>query len=73
MDGEQLTDEDEKIVAERLLAYHPNSDDKIGCGFDSIMVSLHSFQRNLIVFRSCFRSTRLFFCAIYGGATFIFV
>ncbi|KAJ6328047.1 hypothetical protein OIU77_009854 [Salix suchowensis] len=37
MDGEQLTDEDEKIVAERLLAYHPNSDDKIGCGFDSIM------------------------------------
>ncbi|KAJ6679060.1 DCL PROTEIN (DUF3223) [Salix purpurea] len=37
MDGEQLTDEDEKIVAERLLAHHPNSDDKIGCGFDSIM------------------------------------
>ncbi|KAH8487989.1 hypothetical protein H0E87_023892 [Populus deltoides] len=37
MDGEQLTDEDEKVVAERLLAYHPNSDDKIGCGLDSIM------------------------------------
>ncbi|KAJ6872108.1 hypothetical protein NC651_031268 [Populus alba x Populus x berolinensis] len=37
MDGEQLTDEDEKVVAERLLAYHPNSNDKIGCGLDSIM------------------------------------
>ncbi|CAK7347494.1 unnamed protein product [Dovyalis caffra] len=37
MDGEQLTTEDEKIVVEKLLAYHPNSDDKIGCGLDSIM------------------------------------
>ncbi|CAI9115846.1 OLC1v1016850C2 [Oldenlandia corymbosa var. corymbosa] len=39
MDGERLTPEDEKIVVERLLAYHPHSDDKIGCGLDSIMVS----------------------------------
>ncbi|KAG5230852.1 protein DCL [Salix suchowensis] len=46
MDGEQLTDEDEKIVAERLLAYHPNSDDKIGCGFDSIMVDRHPQFKN---------------------------
>ncbi|KAL6010405.1 hypothetical protein ACLOJK_000836 [Asimina triloba] len=29
-DGECLTDEDEKIVVERLLAYHPHSEDKIG-------------------------------------------
>jgi len=31
MDGEQLTAEDEKVVAGRLLAYRPNSNDKIGC------------------------------------------
>ncbi|KAM5565774.1 hypothetical protein ABKV19_019677 [Rosa sericea] len=37
MDGEQLTLEDEKVVVERLLAYHPHSEDKIGCGIDSIM------------------------------------
>ncbi|KAL6216640.1 hypothetical protein ACLB2K_009861 [Fragaria x ananassa] len=39
MDGERLSAEDEKIVKERLLAYHPHSDDKIGCGIDSIMAS----------------------------------
>ncbi|TQD78502.1 hypothetical protein C1H46_035931 [Malus baccata] len=37
MDGEQLTEEDEKVVVERLLAHHPHSEDKIGCGIDSIM------------------------------------
>ncbi|XP_071925911.1 uncharacterized protein [Coffea arabica] len=37
MDGERLTAEDEKTVIERLLAYHPHSEDKIGCGLDSIM------------------------------------
>lgn len=31
VDGEQLTAEDEKVVAGRLLAYRPNSNDKIGC------------------------------------------
>ncbi|KAH7672287.1 DNA-directed RNA polymerase protein [Dioscorea alata] len=36
-DGECLTDEDEKEVTEKLLAYHPHSEDKIGCGLDSIM------------------------------------
>lgn len=38
LDGECLTAEDEKIVVDRLLAYHPHSEDKIGCGLDSIMV-----------------------------------
>ena len=38
MDGERLTSDDEKVVIERLLAYHPRSEDKIGCGLDSIMV-----------------------------------
>ncbi|XP_027090106.1 protein DCL homolog, chloroplastic-like [Coffea eugenioides] len=41
MDGERLTAEDEKTVIERLLAYHPHSEDKIGCGLDSIMVDRH--------------------------------
>lgn len=42
MDGEQLTPEDEKLVVERLLAHHPHSQDKIGCGIDSIMVPMDS-------------------------------
>ncbi|GFY86042.1 DCL protein [Actinidia rufa] len=37
MDGERLTAEDEGAVVEKLLAYHPHSEDKIGCGLDSIM------------------------------------
>ncbi|KAJ6399994.1 hypothetical protein OIU84_015619 [Salix udensis] len=37
-DGEQLTDDDEKAVAGRLLVYHPKCDDKVGCGLDSIAV-----------------------------------
>ena len=39
MDGERLTAEHEKVVVERLLAYHPHSEDKIGCVLDSIMVT----------------------------------
>ncbi|XP_039131668.1 protein DCL homolog, chloroplastic isoform X1 [Dioscorea cayenensis subsp. rotundata] len=45
-DGECLTDEDEKEVTEKLLAYHPHSEDKIGCGLDSIMVDRHPQFRN---------------------------
>ncbi|CAL1396001.1 unnamed protein product [Linum trigynum] len=41
MDGGQLEAEDEKAVVEKLLAYHPNSEDKIGCGLDSVMVDRH--------------------------------
>ncbi|KAK2660227.1 hypothetical protein Ddye_006760 [Dipteronia dyeriana] len=41
MDGERLTVEDEKAVVEKLLVYHPHSEDKIGCGLDSIMVDRH--------------------------------
>ncbi|XP_061353989.1 protein DCL, chloroplastic-like [Gastrolobium bilobum] len=41
MDGEQLTVEDERVVVEKLLAYHPHSEDKIGSGVDSIMVDRH--------------------------------
>ncbi|KAJ8492809.1 hypothetical protein OPV22_014530 [Ensete ventricosum] len=38
MNGERLSAEDEKEVIEKLLAYHPHSEDKIGCGLDSIML-----------------------------------
>ncbi|KAL3514447.1 hypothetical protein ACH5RR_027164 [Cinchona calisaya] len=41
MDGERLNAKDEKTVVERLLSYHPRSEDKIGCGLDSIMVDRH--------------------------------
>ena len=37
-DGELLTAEDEKAV-EKLLVHHPHSEDKIGCGLNSIMVN----------------------------------
>lgn len=39
MDGERLSEEDEKTVLEKLLAYHPHSEDKMGCGLNFIMVS----------------------------------
>lgn len=44
MDGARLSAEDEKVVVERLLAYHPQSEDKIGCGLESIMVSSEKYQ-----------------------------
>ncbi|TKY75010.1 DCL protein [Spatholobus suberectus] len=49
MDGERLSVEDEKAVVEKLLAYHPQSEDKIGCGLESIMVfiHLHTLSRKL--------------------------
>lgn len=46
MDGERLTPTDEKTIVEKLLAYHPHSEDKIGCGLDSIMVDRHPQFRN---------------------------
>ncbi|KAL8257107.1 hypothetical protein R6Q59_029148 [Mikania micrantha] len=46
MDGQQLTSTDEKMVVDKLLAYHPHSEDKIGCGINSIMVDRHPQFRN---------------------------
>ncbi|KAI3522192.1 hypothetical protein L1887_11675 [Cichorium endivia] len=46
MDGERLTPDDEKMVVEKLLVFHPHSEDKIGCGLDSIMVDRHPQFRN---------------------------
>ncbi|KAL8172038.1 hypothetical protein V2J09_023842 [Rumex salicifolius] len=45
-DGERLTAEDEKAVLQKILAYHPHADAKIGCGFDSIMVDRHPLFRH---------------------------
>ncbi|KAF8406277.1 hypothetical protein HHK36_008362 [Tetracentron sinense] len=51
MDGERLTVEDEKAVVEKLLAFHPHSEDKIGCGLDSIMVDRHpQFRQSRCLF-----------------------
>ncbi|RWR81409.1 protein DCL, chloroplastic isoform X1 [Cinnamomum micranthum f. kanehirae] len=44
-DGELLTAEDEKAV-EKLLVHHPHSEDKIGCGLNSIMVDRHPQFKN---------------------------
>ncbi|KAE8718111.1 F-box protein [Hibiscus syriacus] len=40
-DGERLIVSDEETVLEKLLRHHPHSEDKIGCGLDSIMVDRH--------------------------------
>ncbi|KAK4263359.1 hypothetical protein QN277_028781 [Acacia crassicarpa] len=55
MVGEQLTDEDEQVVVDKLLAYHPHYEDKIGCGLESVMVDRHpmfSHSKCLFVVRT---------------------
>lgn len=52
-DGQCLTAEDERAVVEKLLSYHPHSEDKIGCGLGSIMVSYPSAY----CFGGCFNAT----------------
>ncbi|XP_006659296.1 protein DCL homolog, chloroplastic [Oryza brachyantha] len=50
-DGECLTSKDENIIIEKLLAYHPRVDDKIGCGLDAIMVDRHpQFRKSRCLF-----------------------
>ncbi|KAF9621911.1 hypothetical protein IFM89_029131 [Coptis chinensis] len=50
-DGDWLSTEDEKVVVEKLLAYHPHSQDKLGSGLDSIMVDRHpQFKRSRCLF-----------------------
>ncbi|XP_057429399.1 protein DCL homolog, chloroplastic-like [Lotus japonicus] len=46
MDGQRLSVEDEKDIVEKLLAYHPHSEDKIGSGLESIMVDRHPHFRH---------------------------
>uniref|UniRef100_A0A0E0IA22 DCL protein n=1 Tax=Oryza nivara TaxID=4536 RepID=A0A0E0IA22_ORYNI len=50
-DGECLSPKDENIIVEKLLAYHPRVDDKIGCGLDAIMVDKHpQFRKSRCLF-----------------------
>ncbi|GLT80582.1 hypothetical protein SLA2020_520150 [Shorea laevis] len=39
--GDRLIAEDEKIIVDRLLPYHPQFEKKIGCGIDYITVGYH--------------------------------
>eukprot|EP01018_Ginkgo_biloba_P031442 Gb_04575 [translate_table: standard] len=39
--GERLSPEDEKVILEKLLPYHPDLERKIGCGVDFISVDNH--------------------------------
>ncbi|RVX00044.1 Protein DCL-like, chloroplastic [Vitis vinifera] len=39
--GDRLSLEHEKFVLEKLLAYHPECEKKIGCGIDYITVGYH--------------------------------
>ncbi|KAK4490372.1 hypothetical protein RD792_001048 [Penstemon davidsonii] len=39
--GNRLSAEDERIILERLLPYHPECEKKIGCGVDYITIGYH--------------------------------
>ncbi|CAN0873067.1 Protein DCL homolog, chloroplastic [Linum grandiflorum] len=50
-DGSMLETQDEIAVMEKLLAHHPNSEDKIGCGLGSIAVDRHpEFKQSRCLF-----------------------
>jgi hypothetical protein len=36
--GDRLSPDHERTIVDRLLAYHPDCDSKIGCGIDYITV-----------------------------------
>ncbi|XP_021726657.1 protein DCL, chloroplastic-like [Chenopodium quinoa] len=49
--GDRLTAEHEKMILERLLPYHPECDNKIGCGVDYITIGYHpQFQDSRCMF-----------------------
>uniref|UniRef100_A0ACD5XQN8 Uncharacterized protein n=1 Tax=Avena sativa TaxID=4498 RepID=A0ACD5XQN8_AVESA len=51
--GVFLSPDDEKVIVEKVLAHHPRSEDKIGCGLDAIMVNKHpEFRRTRCLFIS---------------------
>ncbi|XP_058783155.1 protein DCL, chloroplastic-like [Vicia villosa] len=39
--GDRLNQEHEKIILEKLIPFHPESDKKIGCGVDYITIGCH--------------------------------
>lgn len=77
LDGERLTPEDEKVVVDKLLAYHPHAQDKIGCGLDSIMVSFFLIQilicNILFIFCIVGDSIRECACLLFNSFAFIFI
>ncbi|AQK56381.1 Protein DCL, chloroplastic-like [Zea mays] len=49
--GDRLCPEHEKAILERLLPYHPQYNEKIGCGIDYITVGLHpEFENSRCLF-----------------------
>ncbi|KAL8094609.1 protein DCL homolog, chloroplastic-like [Apium graveolens] len=49
--GDQLSPEHEKTILERLLAYHPECEKKIGSGVDYITIGYHpDFERSRCLF-----------------------
>ncbi|KAL2318502.1 hypothetical protein Fmac_032378 [Flemingia macrophylla] len=55
LNGEHLSMEDERAVVENVLIYHPDYEDKIGSGLNSIMVDRHPlylYPRCLFVVRT---------------------
>nr|KYP42302.1 hypothetical protein KK1_036294 [Cajanus cajan] len=70
MDGARLSAEDEKVVVQKLLAYHPHSEDKIGCGLESIMVSSTSDQYvscHVIAFHWCLYFEHVWMLKLLGS------
>lgn len=52
-DGECLSAEDEKEIIEKILHYHPHSEDKIGCGLSFIVVYMNLLTLQLYIFQHC--------------------
>ena len=65
--GGFLSPNDEKVVVEKLLSYHPRADEKIGCGIDGIMVSI---LPNLLYQIGASSSNKLFPCVPVTFQTF---
>ena len=45
--GDRLSQEHDRTIVDRLLAYHPDFDNKIGCGIDYITVMPASLSLSL--------------------------
>jgi hypothetical protein len=59
-DGGFLSPDDEKVIVEKVLAHHPRSEDKIGCGLDAILVS---YGDNLYFIRHASNKSIFLFCS----------
>jgi len=48
--GDRLSQEHDRTIVDRLLAYHPGFDNKIGCGIDYITVMPASLSLSLSLY-----------------------